>query len=115
MTPDHPLRRCSDKECTEARSEWLKETLLPQLRVDFAKIIIACVLGLGGLFMLMNHSSITSHELSDTRTYETQPAHTADMLRIESQIRELKIEMKTSSDQIIQRLDRNYGDPLRKN
>jgi hypothetical protein len=103
-----PHRRCSDKECTDARQEWLKETLLPQLRIDFAKMILACVTLLAGIFLMVNQSSITSHELADTRTYVPINTHNAAIARIETQVESLRGEFKTSRDEIIERLDRNY-------
>jgi hypothetical protein len=117
MTTDNDFterRKCSDNECKEARQEWFKESLLPQLRAEFAKLIIACVLTLGGVFMFLNRSAITSHELSDTRTYVSIPQHSVDMARIETQMQELKVEFRAASKDIIERLDRNYSDPLRK-
>ena len=80
MTPDrrheehpHPppgcpeQRSCSGDECRGSREEWFKQSLLPQLRADFIKIIIATVLTLWAAISYTTHTQIMGHELQGSR------------------------------------------------
>jgi hypothetical protein len=109
---NHAQRRCSDKECAEARKDWLDTVVWPRLKIQMAVLIGSTVIFCSGVFMMLSKSNITEHELADTRTYVTIPQHGADITRIETQIADLKVEFKSSRDEILDKLDRNY-DALR--
>jgi hypothetical protein len=97
------MRRCSDAECRDARELWVKETLLPQLRIDFAKMLIATVLTLWAVFFYINRNAITEHQLEAMKLFITAPQHSADVQRIESRLDSLERSMREVGD----KLDRN--------
>ncbi len=106
--PGQPEQReCSDKECRAAREEWVKTSLLPQLRSDFIKILIATVLTLWAAIAFTNHAQIMSHELQDVRMFVTADQHKSDMQQLRADMSGLQEDFKVTKEEILLRLDRN--------
>jgi hypothetical protein len=100
--PGCPERRnCSDPECRKARKDWFEEEVLPKIRIQIWIAIFAAVGACSGIFLYLNDSSITKHELKVKDIYETQEHHNRDMSEIRTAVDSL-------GDRIISMLDRNY-------
>lgn len=108
-TPQHPMRRCSDTECTAARKEWFDSVIWPRIRIQMAVQIGATVVFCAGVFLYLSQNSIIAHSLNDTRTYVTIDEHRQTINRIETRI----VRVEDLMTDVSSKLDRNLEAVLR--
>lgn len=103
-------RKCSDRECREARDLWVTEVLLPKLMVRFWVGIAITVSSLAGVFFWMQTTSLTAHELKLTNIFETKDAHREDMMRLGGVVTQGQAEVTHSLNKLLDRIDRNLAE-----
>jgi len=100
-------RKCSDKECSDARQQWYEQDLLPKLTVRFYVGLTGAVGILAAFFLYLSKNEIRDYELTVRDRYTTLVAHQQDMARIEGKISALEISVGGHLADVRKALDRN--------
>ncbi len=98
-------RHCSDKECSQTRTAWYEETLLPKITNMFWKGVAATIITcLSGLFFIIS-SLIDRHTLEVERAmqekYVTLDIHREDIKRLEKSFDKMSGEMSHAMNEIL--------------
>ncbi len=94
-------RRCSDKECSAARSTWFTEEILPKLMIRFWIGLVTTLVALAGVNEYMNRNTIRDFELKVVGIYESKESHRMDIAEIKTSMSALGDAVAHSMNKII--------------